>query len=59
MKANQKIKSLRNDNSGYTKIIGGLVALLLTIIVGVKNNGTRRCLNYILVSSYFGKYQTA
>jgi hypothetical protein len=35
MKANQKIKSLSSDNSGDTKVIGGLVALLLTIIVCV------------------------
>jgi len=35
MKANQKIKSLRHDNSAYTKVVGGLVALLLTIIIGV------------------------
>ena len=36
MKANQKfIKSLTKDTSGYTKVVGGLVALLLTIIVGV------------------------
>lgn len=35
MKANQKIKNLKQDNAGYTKVVGGLVALLLTIIVGV------------------------
>jgi len=35
MKANQAFKSLKQDSSGYTKIVGGLVALLLTIIIGV------------------------
>jgi len=35
MKANQLSKNIRQDNGGYTKIVGGLVALLLTIIVGV------------------------
>jgi len=35
MKANQAIKNLTHDKRGYTKIVGGLVALLLTIIVGV------------------------
>ena len=35
MKANQKIKNLKNDNVGYVKIVGGLVALLLMIIVGI------------------------
>jgi hypothetical protein len=35
MKANQNAKNLKEDTSGYTKIVGGLVALLLTIIIGV------------------------
>ena len=35
MKANQKIKNLKNNNAGYVKIVGGLVALLLMIIVGI------------------------
>lgn len=35
MKANQSFKNLKQDSSGYTKIVGGLVALLLTIIIGV------------------------
>ena len=35
MKANQAIKSLKHDNSGYVKVVGGLVALLLMIIVGI------------------------
>ena len=34
MKANQKFKDIKQDNSGYTKIVGGLVALLLIILVG-------------------------
>ena len=33
MKANQKFKKM--DNNGYAKIVGGLVALLITIIVGI------------------------
>jgi len=32
MKANQKF---RNDNRAYVKVVGTLVALLLTIIIGV------------------------
>ena len=35
MKANVKAKSLKQDTSAYTKMVGGLVALLLTVIVGV------------------------
>jgi hypothetical protein len=35
MKANRKSKNICTDTNGYTKIIGGLVALLLTIIIGV------------------------
>ena len=35
MKANQSIKNLKQDQAGYVKIVGGLVALLLMIIVGV------------------------
>ena len=35
MKANQSIKNLKQDQTGYVKIVGGLVALLLMIIVGV------------------------
>ena len=35
MKANQAIKNLKNDKAGYVKIVGGLVALLLMIIVGI------------------------
>ena len=36
MKANQKVReSFVEDKGAYTKVVGGLVALLLTIIVGV------------------------
>lgn len=35
MKANQNIRDFKADKSAYTKVVGGLVALLLTIIVGV------------------------
>ena len=35
MKANQAIKNIKHDNSGYVKVVGGLVALLLMIIVGI------------------------
>lgn len=35
MKANQKFKSLKDSNDAWAKVVGGLVALLLTIIVGV------------------------
>jgi uncharacterized membrane protein YjgN (DUF898 family) len=35
MKANQSIKQLKPNNEGYVKIVGGLVALLLMIIVGI------------------------
>jgi len=35
MKANRKFLDMKEDKSAYTKVVGGLVALLLTIIVGV------------------------
>jgi heme/copper-type cytochrome/quinol oxidase subunit 4 len=35
MKANHKIKEMKQDQAGYVKIVGGLVALLLMIIVGI------------------------
>jgi len=35
MKANQTIKNLKDDKRGYVKVVGGLVALLLMIIVGI------------------------
>lgn len=35
MKANQAIREIKEDKAAYTKVVGGLVALLLTIIVGV------------------------
>jgi len=35
MKANRKFKSITEDAGAYTKVIGGIVALLLTIIIGV------------------------
>jgi len=35
MKANQKVREIKSDSSANAKIVGGLVALLLTIIVGV------------------------
>ena len=35
MKANQKFLEFKRDNQAYTKVVGGLVALLLTIIVGI------------------------
>ena len=35
MKANQKFKDIKADKTAYTKVVGGLVALLLTIIIGV------------------------
>jgi len=35
LKANQRIKTLTTNDVAYQKIIGGIVALLLTIIVGV------------------------
>ena len=35
MKANQNIREIKDDKAAYTKVVGGLVALLLTIIVGV------------------------
>jgi len=34
MKANRKFKELK-DNSAYAQVVGGLVALLITIIVGI------------------------
>ena len=34
MKSNQKFKGLIQNNSGYTQIVGGLIALLVTIGVG-------------------------
>lgn len=34
MKANQTLKLKHNDN-GYVKVVGGLVALLIMIIIGV------------------------
>jgi len=35
MKANQKFRGIKDDKAAYTKVVGGLVALLLTIIIGV------------------------
>ena len=35
MKSNKKFRSLKTNNSGFTQVVGGLVALLLMIIVGV------------------------
>ena len=35
MKANKKIRGIKEDKAAYTKVVGGLVALLLTIIIGV------------------------
>lgn len=35
MKANQKFRSFKQDNHGYQKIVAGLVALLLTILIGI------------------------
>jgi len=35
MKGNRKFRNLKKDEKGYTKIVGGLVALLLMIIVGI------------------------
>lgn len=35
MKANQKFRSFKEDTSGFAKIMGGLVALLVAILVGV------------------------
>lgn len=35
MKANKQIRSLEKDKAGYAQVVGGLVALLLTIIIGV------------------------
>lgn len=35
MKANNKIRNLTKNKSGYVKVVGGLVALLIMIIIGV------------------------
>lgn len=35
MKANQKLKNLKENKKGYVKVVGGLVALLIMIIIGV------------------------
>ena len=35
MKANRKFKDFKNNNAGFARIIGGLVALLICILVGV------------------------
>ena len=35
MKANKKSKNIGNDTKAYVKVVGGLVALLLMIIIGV------------------------
>jgi len=35
MKANKKALDIVENKAAYTKVVGGLVALLLTIIVGV------------------------
>ena len=35
MKANQNVRDIKEDTAAYTKVVGGLVALLLTIIIGV------------------------
>lgn len=35
IKANRKFKSLPSDRAAYTQVVGGLVALMLTIIIGV------------------------
>ena len=35
MKANQNIRGLKEDQAAYTRVVGGLVALLLVIIIGV------------------------
>lgn len=35
MKANSKAKGIVPDKKAYTRVVGGLVALLLTIIIGV------------------------
>ncbi|MBW2003754.1 MAG: hypothetical protein JRI72_03945 [Deltaproteobacteria bacterium] len=34
MKANGKFRQLRTEKSGYTQVVGGLIALLVTIGVG-------------------------
>ena len=35
MKANRKLRQVSKNKSAYTQVIGGLVALLLMIIVGI------------------------
>ena len=35
MKANKKFKSITGNVDAYTKVVGGIVALLLTIVIGV------------------------
>ena len=35
MKANKALREMKNDRSGYVKVVGGLVALLIMIIVGI------------------------
>jgi len=35
MKANRKVKTFKENKAGYTQVVGGLVALLLMIIVGI------------------------
>lgn len=35
MKANQKIKSITKEKSAQMQVVGGLVALLLMIIIGI------------------------
>ena len=35
MKANQKLKSLKENQKAYVKVVGTLVALLIMIIIGV------------------------
>ena len=35
MKANQKVMEIKSNKNAYAKIVGQLVALLITIIVGI------------------------
>ena len=35
MKANARFKAIKDDNKAYAKAVGGLVALLIIIIVGI------------------------
>jgi hypothetical protein len=35
MKSNMKAKAFKKDDSGYLKVVGGLVALLIMIIIGI------------------------